>query len=69
MPVPVSKPIVGVDVAKSELVIYNAELDLLEKIPNTKPAINKWLKALPGAVAIESTNIYHLEFADLAYAA
>ena len=71
MPVSVSKPIVGVDVAKNELVIYHAELDLLEVIPNNKTAIKKWLKALPGAVAvaIEATNIYHLEFADLAYEA
>jgi transposase len=71
MPVPVSKPIVGVDVAKNELVIYQAALDLLEEIPNTKTAIKQWLKALPGnvAIAIEATNIYHLEFADLAYEA
>lgn len=71
MLVPVSKPIVGVDVAKNELVIYRAELDLLESIPNTKAAIKQWLKALPGkvAIAIEATNIYHLEFADLAYEA
>jgi transposase len=71
MPVLVSKPIVGVDVAKNELVIYQAELDLLEEIPNTKTAIKQWLKALPGnvAIAIEATNIYHLEFADLAYEA
>ena len=71
MPVSVTKPIVGVDVAKNELVIYHAELDRLEEIPNNKAAIKQWLKALPGtvAVAIESTNIYHLEFADLAYEA
>lgn len=71
MPVLVSKPIVGVDVAKNELVIYQAALDLLEEIPNTKTAIKQWLKALPGnvAIAIEATNIYHLEFADLAYEA
>ncbi|WP_413791447.1 MULTISPECIES: IS110 family transposase [unclassified Pseudomonas] len=71
MPVSVTKPIVGVDVAKNELVIYHAELDVLEATPNNKAAIKKWLKALPGpvAVAIESTNIYHLEFADLAYEA
>jgi len=71
MLVPVSKPIVGVDVAKNELVIYHPELDLLQTIPNNKAAIKKWLKALPGkvAIAIEATNIYHLEFADLAYEA
>lgn len=71
MPVSVSKPIMGVDVAKNELVIYHAELDLLETIANNKAAIKKWLKALPGnvAIAIEATNIYHLEFADLAHEA
>ncbi|CAI8881743.1 IS110 family transposase [Pseudomonas serboccidentalis] len=71
MSVSVSKPIVGVDVAKNELVIYQAELDLLETISNDKAAIKKWLKALPAPVdlAIESTNIYHLAFADLAHEA
>lgn len=69
MPISVVKPIVGVDVAKNELVIYQAELDLLETISNDKAAIKKWLKALPAPVdlAIESTNIYHLALADLAY--
>lgn len=71
MPASAIKPIVGVDVAKNELMIYQAELDLLETLPNNKPAIKKWLKALPAPVdvAIESTNIYHLEFADLAHEA
>jgi transposase len=71
MSVSVSKPIVGVDVAKKELVIYQAELDLLETISNDKAAIKKWLKALPAPIdlAIESTNIYHLAFADLAHEA
>lgn len=71
MLVSTSKPIVGVDVAKNELVIYHAERDLLEAIPNTKAAIKKWLKALSGkvSVAIEATNIYHVLFADMAYEA
>ena len=65
MPVSVLMPIVGVDVAKNELVIFQAELDLLETIPNNKTAIKQWLKGLPGAVevAIESTNISHRESA------
>lgn len=65
------KSIVGVDVAKVELVIFNAGRDQLETIANTKAEIKKWLKALPGkvAVAIEATNIYHVLFADLAYEA
>jgi transposase len=64
-----SKPIVGVDVAKDELVIYHAERDLQEAIPNTKTAIKQWLKALPAkvAIAIEATNVYHLLFADMAH--
>ena len=70
MPVATAQPIVGVDVAKDELVIYHAQSDRLETIPNTKAEIKKWLKALsaPVDVAIEATNIYHQEFADLAYA-
>lgn len=71
MRVPFSKPIVGVDVAKNELVIYHAEHDLMETIANTKASIKKWLKAQPAsvAIAIEATNVYHVLFADLAYAA
>lgn len=71
MPIAAIQPIVGVDVAKDELVMYHAESDQLETIPNTKVAIKKWLKALSTRVniAIEATNIYHLEFADLAYKA
>ena len=71
MSVSVSKPIVGVDVAKRELVIYQADLGLLQTIPNDKVSIKKWLKDLraPVDIAIESTNIYHLEFADLAHEA
>lgn len=71
MPVAIHQPIVGVDVAKDELVMYHAESDRLETIPNTKAAIKKWLKALSTQVdiAIEATNIYHLEFADLAHKA
>ena len=70
MPVATAQPIVGVDVAKDELVIYHAQSDRLETIPNTKAEIKKWLRALaaPVDVAIEATNIYHQEFADLAYA-
>jgi len=71
MSVALSKPIMGVDVAKNELVIYQADGDVLKEIPNTKTSIKQWLKALlgPVSIAIEATNIYHLEFADLAYEA
>lgn len=70
MPVATTQSIVGVDVAKDELVIYHVESDRLETISNTKTAIKKWLKtvAKPVAIAIEATNIYHQEFAELAHA-
>ncbi|OOK95844.1 IS110 family transposase, partial [Pseudomonas syringae pv. actinidifoliorum] len=65
------KMIIGVDVAKNELVIYHEQYDQLEAIPNTKVAIAKWLKTLAGtsAIAIEATNVYHVLFADMAYEA
>lgn len=67
----VSKPIVGVDVAKDELVIYHADTDQLVTIANTKTAIKQWIRALPApvAVAVEATNIFHLQFADLVHEA
>lgn len=69
MPVAVSKPIIGVDVAKNELVIYHAQTDWLEAIPNGKASIKQWLKSQAGqvAIAIEATNTYHELFAELAY--
>ncbi|MBX8582738.1 IS110 family transposase, partial [Pseudomonas cichorii] len=65
----VSKSIVGVDVAKIELVTYQADLDLLTSIANEKPAIKRWLKTLPRptAIAVEATNIYHVDLVELAY--
>jgi len=65
----VSKSIVGVDVAKAELVIYLADPDLLTSITNEKPAIKRWLKTLPGptAIAVEATNIYHVDLVELAH--
>jgi transposase len=71
MPVEISKPIVGVDVAKNELVIYHSERDVLEAITNSKASIKQWLKSQAGSVsiAIEATNVYHELIADLAYRA
>lgn len=68
---PVSSPIIGVDVAKDELVIYHQDQDRLETIANTAGAIKRWIKALPGkmSIAIEATNTFHVLFTDLAYAA
>ena len=67
----VSKSIVGVDVAKVELVIYEPDQDLLTSITNDKPAIKRWLKTLPRptAVAVEATNVYHIDLIELAHEA
>lgn len=67
----VSKSIVGVDVAKVELVIYEPDQDLLTSITNDKPAIKRWLKTLPRptAIAVEATNVYHIDLIELAYEA
>lgn len=69
MPVSTSRPIVGVDVAKKELVIYHRESDRLETISNDKASIRQWLKAIPHGtlIAIEATNTFHVLFADMAY--
>lgn len=66
-----TKPVVGVDVAKNELVIYQDQSDRLEVIPNTKASISKWLRTLAGtaSIAVEATNTYHVLFADMAYEA
>src|SRR5476649_2276751 len=65
----VSKSIVGVDVAKIELVTFQADLDLLLPIANEKSAIKRWLKTLPGAtaLAVEATNIYHIDLVEMAH--
>lgn len=67
----VSKSIVGVDVAKVELVIYEPDQDLLTSITNDKPTIKRWLKTLPRptAVAVEATNVYHIDLIELAHEA
>jgi len=63
----VSKSIVGTDVAKIELVTFQADLDLLIPIPNEKSAIKRWLKTLPRAtaIAVEATNVYHVDLVEL----
>lgn len=62
--------IVGIDVAKAELVTYRSDLDRVEAVDNTHEAIDKWLSRLPAGslVAIEATNDYHLEALERAHA-
>ncbi|POA22651.1 IS110 family transposase, partial [Pseudomonas sp. FW300-N1A1] len=70
MAMSVSHCVVGVDVAKAEVVVYQADIDQLSVVSNDKPALKKWLQTLPAnsAIAIEATNIYHLWTVELAHA-
>lgn len=71
MAMQVAASIVGVDVAKLELVIYREDSQQLETIANEKPHIKRWLNTLPArtAIAVEATNIFHVDLIEMAYAA
>src|SRR6059058_1156244 len=61
--------IVGVDTAKIEVVTHRTDVDELEIVPNNRPLLKQWLQTLPAnsAIAIEATNIYHMDTVELAY--
>lgn len=60
---------VGVDVSKAELVSCRDPEQPVELTPNEATAIEAWLKTLPKGtcLAVEATNIYHLELVQRAY--
>lgn len=62
--------IVGIDVAKAELVTYRTDLDRVEVLDNEHKAISRWLSGLPAGslIAIEATNDYHLDVLERAHA-
>lgn len=65
----VEKFIIGVDVAKVELVSYYEETAQQHSFRNTKPEIRKWLALQPAntAICVEATNVYHLDLVEMAY--
>lgn len=65
----VEKFIIGVDVAKAELVSYSEDSGQHHSFKNTKPEIRKWLALQPAntAICVEATNIYHLDLVEMAY--
>lgn len=69
MAMQVNKMIVGADVAKAELVIHHDDRDEIIRLKNTKPEIKSWLKQQPlgTAIAVEATNVYHLDLVELAH--
>lgn len=65
-----SQTVVGVDIAKAEIVVYRSDLQTTDAIKNDRTALKRWLKTLPAqsAIAVEATNIYHLDTVELAHA-
>jgi transposase len=64
-----SPTVVGVDVAKAEIVVYREDLKAIQFINNDRAAIGRWLKSLPAqsSIALEATSLYHLDTAELAH--
>lgn len=64
-----SQVVVGIDVAKDEIVVYRRDLEKVQIIANEGAALKRWLRTLPpnSAIGIEATNIYHVETVELAY--
>lgn len=64
-----SQTVVGIDIAKAEVVAYRADRQTIEAIKNDRTALKRWLKKLPArsAIALEATNIYHLDTVELAH--
>ena len=62
--------ILGIDVAKSELVIAEWNTGKLITLPNEAAVIKSWLESLPGTVkmAVEPTSHYHLAVVNAAHA-
>jgi len=65
-----SQTVVGIDIAKAEIVVYRTDRQTTDIIKNDRTALKRWLKTLPAqsAVAVEATNIYHLDTVELAHA-
>ncbi|MCP1497368.1 transposase [Pseudomonas migulae] len=69
MTIHVSQVVVGVDVAKDEIVVYRSDLEQVLIVSNERSTLKKWLKALPAnsAIALEATNTYHLDTTEMAH--
>lgn len=65
-----SQTVVGIDIAKAEVVVYRYDLQTTDTIKNNRASLKRWLKTLPvrSALAVEATNIYHLDTVELAHA-
>jgi transposase len=65
-----SPTVVGIDVAKAEIVAYREDLKITQAINNDRETLGRWLKTLPAqsSIALEATSIYHLDTVELAHA-
>lgn len=70
MAIIISQTVVGVDVAKAELVVYRADRQETLTVTNEPGPIKKWLRSLPSGslIALEATNTYHVKTTELAHA-
>ncbi len=64
-----SPTVVGVDVAKAEIVVYREDLETIQIVVNDRKTLGRWLKTLPAqsSIALEATSTYHLDTAELAH--
>lgn len=64
-----SPTVIGIDVAKAEIVVYREDLKTIQAIDNNRQAIGCWLKGLPehSSIALEATSLYHLDTVELAH--
>jgi transposase len=64
-----SQTVVGIDIAKAEVIAYRADQQTIDPIKNDRTTLKRWLKKLPAhsAIALEATNIYHLDTVELAH--
>jgi transposase len=70
MAMSVQAHLVGVDVSKPELVIYDGSQQALRTLANDPQSIAQWLDTLPPGpvcLAVEATNTYHLELIQQAH--
>lgn len=70
MTMQVRRPVIGIDVAKDELVIHQDDSKHPLMIENSPAAIRQWLAHLPAEcdIAIEATSTYHMEVTERAHA-
>ena len=64
-----SSTVVGIDVAKAEIVAYREDLETIQIIANDRETLSRWLRALPAqsSIALEATSTYHLDTVELAH--